>query len=229
MAIIFWDFDGTLVYSNPLWSNTVYNSLQEVAKNCDIEFSEIRKCMAKGFTWHTADEDYSDLIGDKWWAFMNNKIAEDYISLGVDSDTAIKAASLVRKNIKKAENYTLYSDAVDALKASEKKGYKNVILSNNYPDLTEVLDKLDLTKYFDNIIVSANYGFDKPRKELFDIAESFYPDDSYIMVGDSVSADITGGNNAGMKTVLVHKCYNDKADYCCDNLISVIDMIEGIK
>lgn len=229
MAIIFWDFDGTLAYSNPLWSNTVYNSLKEVAPNSNVEFNEIRKCMAKGFTWHTADEDYSDLIGDKWWAFMTNKIADDYISLGVDRDTAIKAASLVRENIKQTENYTLYSDAVDALKSSVKKGYKNVILSNNYPDLSEVLDKLNLTKYFDNIIVSANYGFDKPRKELFDIAKSFYPDDSYIMVGDSVSADITGGNNAGMKTVLVHKGYNEKASYCSDDLISVIDMIEEIK
>ncbi len=31
---------------------------------------------------------------------MNNKIALDYISLGIDKKTANKAAQLVRKNIK---------------------------------------------------------------------------------------------------------------------------------
>ena len=225
MAIIFWDFDGTLVYSNPLCSTTVFNSLKEVNPNTDVKFTDIRKCMATGFTWHTPDEDYSNLIGDKWWEFMNRKIADDYISLGVDADVAQKAVALVRKNIKNVESYTFYPDAVDVLEKSLKKGYKNVLLSNNYPDLVEVLDKLDLTYYFDNIIVSANHGYDKPRKELFDIAKALYPNEEYIMVGDSITADIVGGNNAGMKTVLVHKGYKEKADFCTENLTEIFEFI----
>ena len=225
MAIIFWDFDGTLVYSNPLWSTTVFNSLKEVNPNIDVKFTDIRKCMATGFTWHTPDEDYSNLIGDKWWEFMNRKISDDYISLGVDADVAQKAASLVRKNIKNVESYTLYPNTFEALEKSLKMGHKNVLLSNNYPDLIEVLDKLELTKYFDRIIVSANYGYDKPRKELFDIAKSLYPNEEYIMVGDSITADIVGGNNAGMKTVLVHKGYEEKADFCTENLTEIFEFI----
>lgn len=225
MAIIFWDFDGTLVYSNPLWSTTVFNSLKEVTPNTDVKFTDIRKCMATGFTWHTPDEDYSNLIGDKWWEFMNRKISDDYISLGVDADVAQKAVALVRKNIKNVESYTLYPDAVDVLEKSLKKGYKNVLLSNNYPELIEVLDKLDLTYYFDNIIVSANHGYDKPRNELFDIAKALYPNEEYIMVGDSITADIVGGNNAGMKTVLVHRDYDKKADFCLENLKEIFEFI----
>lgn len=225
MSIIFWDFDGTLVYSNSLWSNSVFNSLKEVAPKTDVTFTDIRKCMATGFTWHTPDVDYRDLIGDKWWEFMNRKIADDYISLGVETDVAEKAAALVRVNIKKIESYTLYPDTFETLEKSLKKGYKNVLLSNNYPDLIEVLDKLDLTKFFDKIIVSANYGYDKPRKELFDIAKASYPNEEYIMVGDSVTADIVGGKNAGMKTVLVHRGYNDKADVCSENLTEIFEFI----
>lgn len=63
MSVIFWDFHGTLVYSNPLWSNTVFNSLKEVATNTDVKFTDVRKCMATGFTWHTPNEDYRNLIG----------------------------------------------------------------------------------------------------------------------------------------------------------------------
>lgn len=224
MSIIFWDFDGTLVYSNPLWSTTVFNSLKELAPNTDVNFTDIRKCMAKGFTWHTPDEDYSNLIGDKWWEFMNSKIADDYISLAVEDNIAQKAASLVRKNIKNIESYTLYPDAFETLEKSLKMEYKNVLLSNNYPDLIEVLDKLNLTKYFDKIIVSANYGCDKPRKELFDIAKALYPNEEYIMVGDSITADIVGGNNAGMKTILVHKGYDEKSDFCAESLTDIFSV-----
>lgn len=48
MAIIFWNFYGTLAHSNHLWSTTDYNSLKEAAPNSKIEFQQIRKCMANG-------------------------------------------------------------------------------------------------------------------------------------------------------------------------------------
>lgn len=218
MAVIFWDFDGTLVHSNPLWSNSVYAALKDTDANTKVNFEDIRKCMAKGFTWHTPYEDYSKCVGDKWWDFMTDKICNAYISLGVNCRTAQLATAKIRSIIKRADNYILYPDTAETLKSSEKHGNTNVILSNNYPDLIEVLDFLGLTVYFDNIIVSANVGYDKPRQEIFDIAKSYYPNEDYIMIGDSVSADIIGGRNAGMTTVYVHNGYCDEADFCFNHL-----------
>lgn len=77
MAIVFWDFDGTLVHSNPLWSNTVYYALKQAGCNPMPQFSDVKNCMAFGFTWHTPDEDYSRLTGSKWWNFMIDKICND--------------------------------------------------------------------------------------------------------------------------------------------------------
>ena len=56
--------------------------------------------MANGFTWHTPNKNHRDLIGNQWREYMNNKIALDCISLGIDEKTASKSAQLVRKNIK---------------------------------------------------------------------------------------------------------------------------------
>lgn len=218
MSVICWDFDGTLVYSNPLWSNSVYSALKETDSRAEVKFEDVRACMARGFTWHTPYEDYSELKDNEWWDFMMNKIFNDYISLGVDKDTAESASKKVPLIIKRKDNYTLYPDTVEVLEKSVDNGNKNILLSNNYPDLTEVLEDLGLAKYFDDIIISAKAGYDKPRKELFDIARNLYPTEEYIMVGDSLNADIIGGKNAGMKTVLVHKGFSDKADYCIDNL-----------
>lgn len=226
MSVIFWDFDGTIVHSNPLWSNSVYNALKSADINTAVEFSDIRKCMQSGFTWHTPDKDFSKLTGDKWWEFMNTKFYNDYIRLGVKSDIAEKAVNLIRDIIKSKSNYKLYSDAIATLKSVAEKGHKNVILSNNYPDLSDVIKALDLDKYFDKIIVSANIGYDKPRPEIFEYAKNLYPNyNDFIMIGDNPNADIVGGKNANMKTVLVHNEKNNSADYCFNDLKSILDIL----
>lgn len=226
MSVIFWDFDGTIVHSNPLWSNSVYNALKSADINTAVEFSDIRKCMQSGFTWHTPDKDFCKLTGDKWWEFMNTKFYNDYIRLGVQSDIAEKAVNLIRDIIKSKSNYKLYSDAIATLKSVVEKGHKNVILSNNYPDLSDVIKALDLDKYFDKIIVSANIGYDKPRPEIFEYAKNLYPNyNDFIMIGDNPNADIVGGKNANMKTVLVHNEKNNSADYCFNDLKSILDIL----
>lgn len=226
MSVIFWDFDGTIVHSNPLWSNSVYNALKSADINTAVEFSDIRKCMQSGFTWHTPDKDFSKLTGDKWWEFMNTKFYNDYIRLGVQSYIAEKAVKQIRDIIKSKSNYKLYSDAIATLKSVVEKGHKNVILSNNYPDLSDVIKALDLDKYFDKIIVSANIGYDKPRPEIFEYAKNLYPNyNDFIMIGDNPNADIVGGKNANMKTVLVHNEKNNSADYCFNDLKSILDIL----
>lgn len=225
MAVIFWDFDGTVVYSTHLWSSSVLSALKEVEPETHIRLEDIRKYMAFGFTWHTPDEDYSSLKGEKWWAFMNKHIYESYTNLGVDRKTAQKATGKVRNIVKEKRNYTLYDDFICTVTELKKRGFTNVILSNNYPELKEVMDKLQIAEYFDGIIVSALEGYDKPRKELFEIAKSRYQAEAYYMIGDSVNADIIGGKNAGMTTFLVHNGYNSKAGYCIDNLKSVLTIL----
>lgn len=226
MKVIFWDFDGTITYSNPLWSSSVLKALLSVHPDSKVTLEAVRKHMAYGFTWHTPDNDYSSLTGDRWWEFMNKHIFRSYTQLGVDTDTAERATEKVRSIIKEKDNYTLYDDFVYTVSQLKKNGVKNVILSNNYPELKEVTDKLDITRLFDGIIVSALEGYDKPRKELFGIAKERYPAEKYYMVGDSVTADIVGGRNAGMKTVLVHRGYNEMADYCFDDLKSILTITE---
>lgn len=228
VAVIFWDFDGTVVYSTPLWSSSVLSALKEVEPETHIKLEDIRKYMAFGFTWHTPGEDYSSLKGEKWWEFMNKHIYESYIHLGVDRKMAQKATGKVRNIIKEKRNYTLYDDFICTVTELKRRGFTNVILSNNYPELKEVMDKLQITEYFDGIIVSALEGYDKPRKELFEIAKNRYHAEAYYMIGDSVGADIIGGQNAGMTTVLVHNGYNAKADYCCDKLIDVLRILKII-
>lgn len=202
---IFWDFDGTLVHSDSLWSRSVYRAIHTVMPGCPITYPAINMQMKSGFTWHTPDRDHTRLVGERWWQHMLDRFANVYQSLGIDPETARQASDTVRQIIKSVDSYTLYNDAGSVLQACSEHGYKNYILSNNYPDLADVIDGLQLRHHFVDLIVSAQVGYDKPRIELFDHAKKVagFPD-VCIMVGDNPVADVRGGQAAGMKTILVH-------------------------
>lgn len=227
MSIIYWDFDGTLVWSEHLWSSSVFNALNETDDENGVAFTDIRKCMATGFTWHTPDNDYTAFKKERWWDFMNEHIYRSYLSLGIDIETAYIATQKVRGIIKRRENYNLFPDTVSTLREMKSRGHKNIILSNNFPDLYEVIEKIGIEKYFDGFVISAVEGYDKPRKELFDIAKSYNKNNEPMyMVGDSINADIIGGRNAGMTTIYVHKGFCEEADYCFENLKDIVDLVD---
>lgn len=222
MRTLFWDFDGTLVHSDHLWSTSVYNALRSVDENTHVTFLDIRGHMAHGFTWQTPERDYRHLLGEAWWDFMLAHIENSYRASGVPYDVAAEATARVRAQITDPAKYNLYPDTIEALVSAQKNGFQNVLLTNNYPDLQSVLDALDLPPYLDGTIISALEGYDKPRTELFDIAKERYPSSFYAMIGDNPVADIDGGNTADMTTVLVHKGAIPAADFCCDSLTEAV-------
>lgn len=190
----------------------------------DSFFDVIRPYMAFGFPWHTPEKDYSECIGEAWWELMEKHFCKSYIECGINSTTAYEAAAKVKSIITQKSRYNIYDDAVETLYRLKQIGAKNILLSNNYPELRIVLKALDIEQYFDDIIISAEVGYNKPTKEIFDIAKSKYPDADYYMIGDSINADIIGGKQNGMTAVLVHGSNSDEADYCFDNLSSVVKL-----
>ncbi len=225
MCVIFWDFDGTLVHSEHLWSGSMYRAIRRVDPNTPVTFPHIRLCNRHGFTWQTPYDDHTMHKGDAWWDYMNEHIYRNFCEGGADRASALAATQLTRAIIKQPENYHLYPDALSTLSATHRKGYRNILLSNNYPDLHEVLYAIGLLPYLDGVILSAEEGYDKPRKELFDIAKARYPAERYYMIGDNPVADIQGGNQNDMTTVLVHSGTHGDADHCFDDLRTILSVV----
>ena len=225
MKVFSWDFDGTITVSNPLWTGCMVDALKLTEPNTNDSFFEIiRPYMAFGFPWHTPENNYSECTGDAWWELIEKHFCKSYIECGINPTTAYEAAAKVKSIITQKARYTIYDDAIETLCKLREHGAKNILLSNNYPELRIVLKALDIEKYFDEVIISAEVGYNKPTKEIFDIAKSKYPDADYYMIGDSINADMFGGKQNGMTTVLVHRGNSDEADYCCDNLSSIVEL-----
>lgn len=73
------------------------------------------------------------------------------------------------------------------------------------------LESADISHYFKGIFISETMGADKPQKAFFDQCFAAIPDfrrEEAIIIGDSLTSDIRGGNNAGIKTCW----YNPKGE-----------------
>ena len=126
-----------------------------------------------------------------------------------------------------ADNYTLYDDVSPVLKTLRDMGHINSMISNNYPELPDVMAGLGIPDYIENPVISGREGYDKPRRELFEKAKSRFPGEKYYMVGDNPEADIHGGKMAGMTAIYVHNGTCSEADYCLDKLMPITEIINN--
>lgn len=65
------------------------------------------------------------------------------------------------------------------------------------------IERLDIDRYFDAVVISAEVGAAKPGSEIFDItfeALNFPDRNTAVMVGDNLSSDIQGGVGYGIAT-----------------------------
>jgi len=205
MSTIFWDFDGTLVFSRHLWSGSMYAALTAVHPQTAVTLSMIRECNARGgFPWDTPERDQTAFIGNAWWHHIEAHTYSVYLTCGEREEVCTAASCLIKHCILSPDRYHRYPDTIFVLRETKQLGHRNVLLSNNYPELELTAKALGLLPYLDGMITSGLEGYDKPRLELFEIAKQRYPDTEYYMIGDNPNADISGGKRAGMITVSVH-------------------------
>ena len=94
--------------------------------------------------------------------------------------------------------------------------YKLGVITNymDGPTCRRVFEKLGYEDIFESLIVSAEFGYRKPSKLIFEAAlkETNSRPKSSLMVGDTFNADIVGANNVGMRNVLID-IYNTQQDH----------------
>jgi len=199
---ILFDLDDTLFD----FKECEREALSEALTSFDISFSR---------------EDISDysLINDRMWKMLERgeitretlrvKRFEVFLSRYPSSPSALAFAERYMEALSRTS--ALISGARELLEAL-RNDYALYAVTNGY-ELTQMgrLKSADLGKYFLGVFISQCIGFVKPKREFFDYCASHIPDfdlESTVLVGDSLTSDISGGKEYGLLTVR----YNPKGD-----------------
>ncbi len=153
--------------------------------------------------WTYADKSFVHLNAKHW------DLSFDHLkSKGMLLDS-VKKENFFVDNIAKLFYLTAipYPDTISTLEALKAEGIKLGIITNGRHTLQmKKIEILGIEKYFDEIIISGDYGVHKPDRILFDTMAqklNFEPDE-ILFVGDNPINDIEGARNAGYKTAWIN-------------------------
>lgn len=224
--ILFWDFDGTLIESNQSFFDSLNGALQESGYSLSEE--TIQDFLHEVISWHHPERTFLDQLGKSWWTNIIDKLHLFYQENGIKEEDFEKMDTAFRLYHTQPENYSLFPNAKDVLKSCREKGYQNMILSSNFPELPELLEKMGLDEVIDGCFVTSMIGYEKPREELFQaVLEKTNHPEVCFMIGDNPKKDILGARKVGMKTILVYHL-KEEVDVDSNYYVSSLEEIPNI-
>jgi len=159
---------------------------------------------------------------------LQNRFAVLFNELGVTVDAAA-CARTYEKNL--SQGHWFLPGAEEAVDRLSKK-YRLFLASNGTASVQKGrMTSANLYRFFEKVFVSQEIGHNKPSKAYFDACFAQIPGfdlSKAIMVGDSLTSDIKGGINAGMKTVWVNPGHAQATNIQPDYEIEALSQLEAL-
>jgi putative hydrolase of the HAD superfamily len=243
MCNILWDFDGTLAYREGMWSGTLLsllnkNGIKNIPNTNSMPIEDcwllekMKPYLNTGFTWHNYEYSHIELFcGKTWYEYYANLFYGILINIGIMEKMAKEISEKVIIEYMDKTKWFIYDDVIEALVKVKDNGFKNYILSNHIPKLTEIVENVGLNEYFYGIYSSGNIGYEKPNIKIYEyvLNELKVNKNDCIIIGDSFKADIKGGENIGIKSILVRSENIEKYKWYCKDLGKIIEKIKEIQ
>ncbi len=107
----------------------------------------------------------------------------------------------------------LYDETLEVIEDLKKKKLKLALISNLPSFSAQVVEKFELEKYFDAVVLSYDCGFLKTNQKMFEqvLKKLKLQRHEVLMVGDSMETDVAGAILSGVKPVLLDR--KDKRVY----------------
>ena len=209
---LFLDVGDTLVYAHP-------SSEEIIASTCraaGFPVSEAQVSAAEAATGPrlierqaTDGELYSISMENsrRFWTWVYAQLLTE---LGIPESHHAPIGERLHSHFNSMETWRLFPDAVPALEALQSRrraGMKLGIISNWEDWLEALLTHLDVDRYFDFAVISANEKLEKPNPAIFRTAleRAGVAAADAVHVGDSVRADVEGALGVGIGAVLLDR------------------------
>lgn len=188
---------------------------------------------------------YIEINLDCWRALERGQMTKDEVLVGrfemLFREIGITASATEAQDIYEAYlagEHDFLPGGEELLRAIEKSGkYRLFMATNGIPSVQKPRIKdSGVGRYFERIFISEEIGYAKPMKEFFDACFSEikgFECDETIIVGDSLSSDIKGGINAGIRTCHFNpqgKPYGEiTPDYTIRSLDELLPLLDSIE
>lgn len=194
--VILWDVDATLLNFEKAEEAGIRGCFEKYnLGECTDEMLENYKGINRGY-WQAMER------GEIEKPVLLVKRFEDFLNAyGLDSSVAAGFNELYQ--ILLGETVVFYENALETVQALKGKVLQCAVTNGTKVAQDGKLRNSGLDKEFDRVFISEVVGIEKPNKGFFDavFAEiGEYAKDEVLIVGDSLTSDIQGGVNAGIKT-----------------------------
>lgn len=223
-AILF-DAGGVLWDLQPSPEEIFSETLTE--RGAAFERSALAKAMRKAD--RALDDEFAQLEVDDESGFWKryDRLVLSELGLDVDLDGfSNELSARLRGTFNKVESWRAFPDAVPALEAVRRRGFRTGMVSNATNLARKVLENLDMERLFDFVIISEEVGVRKPDPRIFQIAleRAGTVPSRTVFLGDKPATDLMGAAKVGIRGVLV-----DRRDTFPDSRFLRIKGLDGLR
>ena len=181
--------------------------------------------------WHWHQLELKNMTRDE---VLEGRFEMFFAELGIPVDK-VAVARLYEEYL--SQGHWFLPGAEEAVDALSKK-YRLYLASNGTASVQKGrMTSANLYRFFEISFVSQEIGHNKPSKEYFEAAFARIPGfdkSKCLMVGDSLTSDIQGGINAGLKTCWVNPTHAPHPaeitpDYEIESLSQLEALLESLK
>lgn len=193
--VVLWDIDGTLLN---------FNLPENVAVKKCFELFNLGPCT------DAMVEQYST-INKKYWKMLEDGLMSkpeilvgrfrEFLDVqGLDSSIAAQFNTEYQNRL--GDVVQPYPNAIETVRALRGKTVQGVVTNGTVKTQRAKLKTSTLDQLMDFVFISDLVGYEKPDKRFFDyVLKELGPEyskDEILIVGDSLSSDMKGANNAGI-------------------------------
>ena len=223
---LLWDVDGTLLD---------FSKAEEYG---------IRKCFKMFSLGECTDEMLSrySLINKKYWEMLERneltkpevlrgRFEEFFKSEGIQFDKIDEFNLEYQYSL--GDKIFFCDNGLETVQSLKGKVKQYAVTNGTYVAQSRKLKESGLDKIFDGVFISDKVGYEKPSIEFFNAVQNEigeFKSDEVMIIGDSLTSDIKGGNNAAILCCWYNpkndeNKYNLKIDYEIKDISEVLDIL----
>ena len=224
--ILLWDVDGTLLDFIAAEKAAVQTLFREFGLGeCTDEMVERYSRINKEY-WERLER--GELSKPE---ILVRRFADFFASEGLDASKAPEFNE--QYQVRLGDTVVFCDDSYELLSSLRGRVKQYAVSNGTVVAQTRKLRRSGFDRLLDGVFLSEELGYEKPATEFFDqvFAAIGEPDrERVLIVGDSLTSDITGGNRAGIRTCWYNpKCEPNltaaHADYEIRDLHGILDII----